>query len=158
MDFKLGAVDGVVVKELAAHIDDRGWLTELYRNDEIADDFLPAMCYISGTKPGVTRGPHEHSNQADYFCFLGPSTFRLYCWDSRKDSPTYGNKLILEVGEEFRCSVIVPPGVVHAYKNIGETIGWVINLPNKLYAGSGRSEPVDEIRYENNPESPYILE
>jgi dTDP-4-dehydrorhamnose 3,5-epimerase len=36
--------------------------------------------------------------------------------------------------------------------------GWVINMPNKLYAGKGRQEPVDEIRHENDNNSPYTLE
>jgi len=50
------------------------------------------MSYISQTEPGIIRGPHEHKDQADLFCFIGPSTFRLYLWDARKGSPTFGQK------------------------------------------------------------------
>jgi len=54
--------------------------------------------------------------------------------------------------------VIVPPGVVHAYRNVSDEPGWVFNFPNRLYRGPGRSEPVDEIRHEDLEDSPYVLD
>jgi dTDP-4-dehydrorhamnose 3,5-epimerase len=62
------------------------------------------------------------------------------------------------VGRSNRQCVIVPPGVVHAYKNTGGVAGWVFNAPNRLYAGPGKREPVDEIRHEDQAGSPYRLE
>jgi len=56
----------------------------------------------------------------------------------------------LVVGQENPSVVLVPAGVVHAYQNIGDTDGIVINCPNKLYRGPGRKEEVDEIRHEND--------
>lgn len=151
-------INDVVIKELNKFKDDRGWLLELFRTDEINQEFRPEMCYVSFTKPGVTRGPHEHRHQADYFCFIGPSTFRLYLWDNRPGSPTYGEKYQIEAGENKPISVIVPKGIVHAYKNIGTQDGAVFNAPNKLYAGNKRTEEVDEIRYEDNSESSFQIE
>ncbi len=101
---------------------------------------------------------HEHRDQADFFCFVGPSTFRITLWDNRKGSHTFGNKMVMEAGSEQPRTIIIPAGVVHAYKNIGTVPGWVINLPNRLYAGEGRKEPVDEIRHEIDPESPFIID
>ncbi len=158
MEFVTGPINGVVIKHLVRHSDQRGWLVELYRNDELEYEFLPAMSYVSATEPGIARGPHEHRDQADLFCFIGPSVFRLYLWDARAWSPTNGRKMVVEVGEGKLTSVLVPAGVVHAYKNIGTVAGWVINLPNRLYAGKGRREPVDEIRHENDPHSPYVMD
>jgi dTDP-4-dehydrorhamnose 3,5-epimerase len=157
-DFNSGQINDIIINELVKNADKRGWLIELFRKDQIDKAIFPEMSYISLAYPGITRGPHEHLEQTDYFCFLGPSTFRLLLWDTRKGSSTYGNKMILEVGESDPKIVIVPPGVVHAYKNIGEVPGLVINLPNKLYAGWGKKEKVDEIRYENDPESPFKVD
>lgn len=151
--FKDGKIAGVIIKKMEAYSDKRGWLMELFRKDEAAD-FEPAMSYISVTYPGVVRGPHAHKAQTDYFCFLGK--FRLYLWDSRKDSPTYKNKNVLENAD--RLIVIVPPGVVHAYKNIGEENAIVLNFPDRLYAGPDKKEKVDEIRYEDDAESPFKIE
>jgi dTDP-4-dehydrorhamnose 3,5-epimerase len=116
------------------------------------------MSYVSLTKPGVARGPHEHKEQSDYFCFVGPSTFRLYLWDNRVESATYKKEFKIDLGQNFKAQIIVPPGVVHAYKNIGDKDGFVFNAPNRLYEGQNRKFPADEIRHEDDPDSPYQLD
>jgi len=151
-------IDGVVVRPLALHEDRRGWLAELFRNDELPPEHQPAMAYVSETLPGVARGPHEHVDQTDYFAFLGPGEFLLYLWDARPASPTRGCRMRLAVGHSNRQCVIVPPGVVHAYRNVGPVPGWVFNAPNRLYAGPGKHGPVDELRHEERPDSPYQMD
>lgn len=156
--FKLSAIGGVVVRDIKKNIDERGWLAELYRSDEIEESVFPQMAYVSLTMPGVRRGPHEHIYQTDYFCFLGPSDFKIILWDNRKSSPSYLNKMILFLGEDNPAALIVPPGVVHAYKNIGLKSGLVINAANKLYAGNMRKEEIDEIRHENVSGTPFVFD
>ena len=153
-----GAIDGVIFKPLSPYRDHRGWLIELYREDNLPPDQQPVMAYVSETLPGVARGPHELVDQTDYFAFFGPGDFLLYLWDARPASPTRGHSMKVAVGESNRQCVIVPPGVVHAYKNVGQTPGWVFNAPNRLYAGKGKREPVDEIRHEDAAESAYRLD
>ena len=156
--FREGNIRGVVVRDLRKFNDDRGWLSELFRYDEMATEFFPAMAYISSTEPGVTRGPHEHVDQADLFCFLGPSNFKLRMWDNRQDSPTRGNVMTLTVGADNPKSVLIPKGVVHAYQNTGELDGIVINCPNRLYMGTARRESADEIRHEDDPNTIFRIE
>ena len=151
-------IKGVLITDLKRHSDARGWLIELYRRDEIPKEFLPEMSYVSMTRADVTRGPHEHVEQADLFCFLGPSTFRLYLWDNRPTSSTFGACCSYEFGEASPAAVIVPPGVVHAYKNIGEVDGVVFNAPNRLFAGEDRKQKVDEIRHESDPNSQFRID
>ena len=155
--FRDGEIKGVVIRKLTTVKDSRGWLAELFRNDELEREFFPTMAYISSTNPGVTRGPHEHYDQADLFCFIGPSNFKLRMWDNRKDSETFGYVTTIVVGQKNPASVLVPAGVVHAYQNIGDTEGVVINCPNRLYKGPGRREPVDEIRHEADPQTIYRM-
>jgi dTDP-4-dehydrorhamnose 3,5-epimerase len=156
--FREGPIDAVVVKPLERFEDARGWLLELYREDELPPAALPVMAYVSQTRPGAVRGPHEHRHQTDCFAFVGPGDFKLYLWDTRPDSPTSGHRQTLLVGESNRRCVLVPPGVVHAYKNVSPVPGLVFNCPNRLYAGKGRGEPVDEIRHEDRPDSPFVLD
>lgn len=151
-------IKDVVVWSLRKFNDDRGWLTELFRQDHLESEFLPAMAYISSTRAGVTRGPHEHVGQADLFCFIGPSNFKLRMWDNRSDSPTFGKVMTLVVGQDDPMAVLIPRGIVHAYQNVGSVDGIVINCPNRLYMGTNRSEPVDEIRHEDDPETPFRIE
>ena len=158
MSFINADIKDVVVYPLKKFYDDRGWLAELFRHDELAEEFYPAMSYISFTKPGVQRGPHEHVDQADLFCFIGPSTFRLRLWDNRADSPTYMNVMTLDVGEDDPKAVVVPKGVVHGYKNVGRIDGMVINCPNRLYMGEHKKDPIDEIRHEDDRDTIFRMD
>lgn len=151
--FRDGDIEGVIIKKMKSYSDDRGWLIELFRKDGFID-YKPAMSYASVTHSNVIRGPHEHKEQTDYFCFLGK--FKLFLWDNRKDSKTYKNMKIIENAD--RLTVIVPPGVVHAYKNTGKEDAIVLNFPDRLYAGWNKKEKVDEIRYEDNTESLFKIE
>ena len=146
-------MEGVMIKELNVFTDERGWLTELFRYDET--DFRPVMSYVSMTKPGIARGPHEHIDQSDFFCFFG--NFRLYLWDNREGSLSYGEKFVFDTKGK-PVTAIVPPRVVHAYKNMGPGEGLVLNLPDRLFRGQGKKDPVDEVRYENDPDSPFRIE
>lgn len=148
-------INGVVIKNLSKFQDERGWLAEIWRNDE--SNFNPMMSYVSVTKAGIVRGPHEHKFQADGFVFLGPGNFKLFLWDNREKSETFQEKMELEVGENNPIFVIVPPGVVHGYKCISDNVAWCINLPDKLYAGKDKKEEVDEIRHEKDPDSLFVI-
>jgi dTDP-4-dehydrorhamnose 3,5-epimerase len=158
MQFKPGVIQGLHWHPLNTYHDSRGWLCELFRDDELAAIFNPVMAYISMTQPGVARGPHEHIDQTDVFCFLGPSNFKIYLWDRRPESPTCGIKQTEIVGIDRPMRLIVPPGIVHAYKNVGSEPGLVFNCPNRLYKGPGRKEPVDEVRHEEDASSAYVLD
>lgn len=138
-----------MIRHLERHVDSRGWLMELLRSDEYPEGYAPAMSYISMTLPGTVRGPHEHRKQTDYFCFFGSSNFRVYLWDNRPEAPTYGNKCVFETSTENMISFTIPPGVVHAYKNIGDKEGLVFNAPDRLYRGAGKKAEPDEIRHED---------
>ncbi|MEK7598588.1 MAG: dTDP-4-dehydrorhamnose 3,5-epimerase family protein [Patescibacteria group bacterium] len=148
-------IEGVIVKKLGKYEDERGWLTEIFRNDEISAH--PVMGYVSATKPGVARGPHEHVHQTDVFVFIGPGTVELNLWDRRKNSLTNKEHMKIEVGENNPSMIIVPPGVVHTYTCISLSEAWCINLPDRLYKGEGKKEEVDEIRWENKEDSPYKI-
>lgn len=156
--YRKGKIHDVIVKPMGKFLDERGWLAELFRADEVAPAAMPAMAYLSMTQPGIARGPHEHVDQTDYFCFLGPANFKVYLWDARPDSPTYGVKQFFFAGIDSPQIVIVPPGVVHAYKNVGVENGIVFNAPNRLYAGEGKQAPVDEIRHEESAASLFVLD
>ncbi|MSQ93966.1 MAG: dTDP-4-dehydrorhamnose 3,5-epimerase [Gemmataceae bacterium] len=155
LPFRPGTVADVSWKPLHPNHDERGWLCELFRHDEMPGDVQPAMGYLSETLPGATRGPHEHLQQTDNFCFFGPTTFKLYLWDNRSESPTYLCHEIAVIGGARPMSVTIPPGVVHAYRNVGAVVGLIVNCPNRLYRGDGRGDPVDEVRHEDDPRSAF---
>jgi dTDP-4-dehydrorhamnose 3,5-epimerase len=157
MEFKKGEIEGVVIGKLIKFSDERGFLIETFRVDNLSNNLQLVMSYISYTKPGIARGPHEHNKQTDIFCFIGPGNFRIKLWDNRKKSKTFGCYMEIIGGEDNPIRVIVPPGVVHGYRNISkEADGMVLNYPDKLYGGWGKQEEVDEIRHEDKEDEFYL--
>jgi dTDP-4-dehydrorhamnose 3,5-epimerase len=157
--FTKSKINDVVVYPIRKFVDERGWLAELFRHDEINEEFYPAMAYISVTEPNVQRGPHEHVDQADLFCFIGTGNFKLRLWDNREDSPTFRNVMTMFVGADNPQAVIIPKGIVHAYKNVSTTEkGMVINCPNRLFMGESKKVEIDEIRHEDDSDTVFIME
>ena len=138
---------GVIVRELKRFTDSRGWLIELFREDELPAGFDPAMGYLSLTHRGIARGPHEHRDQSDGFVFLS-GKFEITLWENRPGRAPH--KEVIIAGEDNPLFLVVPPGIVHGYRNVGDSDALVINLPDRLYAGHGKTEAVDEIRHEDS--------
>ena len=157
MIWKDGTIHDCRVIRLKKYSDRRGWLAEVFRQDELEELYHPVMGYLSLTHPGISRGPHEHENQADLFIFFS-GHFRLYLWDTRKKSATVGTRQRIELGEATPASVLIPPGIVHAYRNIGSCDALIFNCPNALYAGQGKRHSVDEIRHEDAANHLFIMD
>lgn len=177
--WKKGDIKGVVVRPAKRRSDERGWLFEGWRDDwcnrclgeplvesvegkesacvcgdggRLGEEVFknPRMLYVSSTDEGIVRGPHEHRMQTDYFVFVGSFVVRL--WDTREHSKTKGRMMTFKASRG--TCVVVPPGVVHCYCSTADG-QVVLNLPNLLYAGYGKQSQVDEIRHENEKNSPY---
>jgi dTDP-4-dehydrorhamnose 3,5-epimerase len=166
VDFPVEIFPGTYLYKLQKHEDSRGFVIEGFRSDwPKINDFVQEMAYFSVTKPGVSRGPHEHGHQSDFFVFCGPGAFEIRLWDIR--GLDRGNTAALKkapsfkeiVGQDpFMSAILVPPGVVHGYKCISSTFGVVINLPDKLYKGYKKLEDVDEIRWEAMQSNPFKMD
>lgn len=161
-------IEGVCIRPSKINKDKRGHLCELWRHDNLHNEHYPVMSYVTQTLPGVVRGPHQHRLQTDMFSFVGPGDFLLHLWERRwpdvqamkdgklPEAMIYHEKFL--VGEANPATVIVPPGIIHAYKCISSEPGYVINSPNVLYGGPGSLYEVDEIRHEDQENSPFIVE
>ena len=81
-------IEGVHIKRLVRHVDDRGCVMEILRDDdEIFEGF--GQVYVSACFPGVVKAWHCHERQIDSFCVLvGNAKIGLY--DDREGSPTRG--------------------------------------------------------------------
>ena len=151
-------ITGVLIKRVEFFGDKRGCVAELFRCDQIeCESSDPVMGYISYTNPGITRGPHAHTDQSDLFAFIGPGDFQLHIWDSRSLFPLETHEVYI-VGESNPTIAVIPQLVVHGYVNVSNVTGMVLNFPDQLYKGIDRKEPVDEIRYEDLPESIYRID
>ena len=155
IEFQAGPVNGVELVDLTFHTDERGWLLELFRQDELPPNCSPVMGYVSETKAGVTRGPHMHRTQTDHFVVMGPGEFEFCLWDDREHESTFGNRLVVRIGGNQPQRLTVPPLVIHAYRNMGTSAARLMNFPDVLYAGTHRAQPVDEIRFTDVADHPF---
>jgi dTDP-4-dehydrorhamnose 3,5-epimerase-like enzyme len=58
--FRDGTIQGVVVRDIPKHVDERGWLSGVSRTDELDPSYRPVMGYVSMTAPEVVRGTLPH--------------------------------------------------------------------------------------------------
>ena len=113
-------IEDVMLVHLDAHKDGRGMFIESYRRE-----WLPlGREMIQGNRAdraaGSVVGLHYHLHQADYW-YIPFGSCRVVLHDIRNGSPTYGNTLSIDVGQEqkhgyFRhMGIFIPPGVAHGF-------------------------------------------
>ena len=71
--------------------------------------------------PGTIKAFHFHQYQTDLWVPAG--MFQVALVDLRADSPTFGVKNTIYVGALRPWQILIPPGVGHGYKVIGEAAG-----------------------------------
>jgi dTDP-4-dehydrorhamnose 3,5-epimerase len=133
-------IDGVQVKTLKAHCDERGRLMEILRADDAVFSRF-GQVYITTAYPGVVKAWHYHKKQADHFtCLHG--MVKLVLYDPRKGSPTKGAVNELVIGPHNPILVRIPPGVYHGFKAIDVVESIMLNIPTHPY----RPDDPDEYR------------
>ncbi len=133
-------IDGIVIKQLKPHADERGYLMEMLRADDPVFETF-GQSYVALNYPGVIRAWHYHKLQTDlWVCVKGMIKVGLY--DAREGSPTEGEAQAIYMGKNNNILLKIPIGVYHGYKTIGVEPSLLINFPTKPY---NPSEP-DEYR------------
>jgi len=133
-------IEGVRIRPLAKHLDDRGYLMEILREDD--PEFTKfGQVYVSACLPGVIKAWHAHRLQTDHLCIIkGIAKIGLY--DGRENSSTYRETQTIIAGELNSLLVTIPPLVWHGYMVLGNESAYIINAPTAHY---NRKEP-DELR------------
>ena len=131
-------IDGVVIKQLQGHADERGCLTEILRaDDEIFEGF--GQIYVSRNYPGVIRAWHYHKNQEDFWAAV-KGMVQAVLYDGREGSPTYGEVQEVFLGEQNMVLLRIPRGVMHGYKTIGVEPSLLMNIPTAPYNSADPDE------------------
>src|SRR4051794_18344565 len=106
-------IDGVMLKELTSHPDERGFFRELIRHNDnfFAEGF--AQLSHSLMHPGTAKAWHIHRSQVDWW-YVPIGVLKVGLFDKRPDSTTRGELVQLFLGEHFGSKVLkIPPGVAH---------------------------------------------
>jgi dTDP-4-dehydrorhamnose 3,5-epimerase len=126
-------IQGVSLHPLVTHADDRGAVTEIYRQNWLEGGRESVQVNFSVSGPNVLRGLHFHLKQADYWCFLGGAAF-VGLYDLRRGGPTEGKSAGIRIAtEEGLQGLYIPKGVAHGF--YAETGLQLLYLVDEYYTG-----------------------
>ncbi|MBL4807303.1 MAG: dTDP-4-dehydrorhamnose 3,5-epimerase family protein [Rhodobacteraceae bacterium] len=124
-------IDGVAMQRLNTFSDTRGDLTVLMSNIYDPTHHSPHVYLVTAAAKSV-RAWVYHRHQHDRLAF-SQGDFRVVLYDLRKDSPTYGKLNVLDVGENNKLLLTIPPFVAHGVQNRGALSAQFINASTKAY-------------------------
>ncbi len=121
-------INGVLIKNLKVYQDTHtqgeevvvkpGFLMEVLRaDDNLLSKF--GQSTFTYTHPGTIKAFHWHKKQTDIW-FIASGRALVVFYDIRKDSPTYGETMELIAGKDDYKLMVIPPGVAHGYKVLGD--------------------------------------
>jgi dTDP-4-dehydrorhamnose 3,5-epimerase len=119
---------GVSRLHVPTHVDERGWLTEMFdpRWEWLTDPF--AYAYATTIRPGYAKGWGLHKKHNDrYFLLLGEAEVVLY--DVRPDSAKRGGVTTARLSESDHGLLAIPALVWHATRNVGSRDVVIVNFP-----------------------------
>lgn len=120
------AIDGVVVIELRLFRDERGYFFESFSQKEFDEKVRP-ICFVQDNESmssyGVMRGLHfqkmPYTQSKLVRCVKG--AVLDVAVDIRKDSPTYGQHVAVELTEENHRQFFIPRGFAHGFSVLSGT-------------------------------------
>ncbi|MBN2209125.1 MAG: dTDP-4-dehydrorhamnose 3,5-epimerase family protein [Candidatus Coatesbacteria bacterium] len=126
-------IEGVRIKKLKVIPDERGRLMEMLRKDDGEELFTEfGQAYMTTGYPGVVKAWHYHKHQTDHFVAVS-GMMKVVLYDDREASPTRGQINEFFMGEHNPILLVIPKGVYHGFKCIGDKEGIIINIPDKVY-------------------------
>jgi len=129
-------IEGVVIKQLVTHTDERGFFREIIRE---TDEFFGHFGQWSHSLmyPGTAKAWHIHRKQTDWWYCIGALKVALH--DLREGSPTTRQTQVFFMGDPYGATcVMIPPGVAHGCR--------ALELTHLLYVTSNVYDTEEEGR------------
>ena len=128
-------IEGVMLKNLITHTDERGFFREIIR---VTDDCFKegfGQLSVAQVNQGVVKAWHIHKKQVDW-CYVASGVLKVVLHDARKGSPTFKEKMELLMGDNQPAAVLrIPTGVAHGYKCISGP-ALIFYVTSKVYDGA----------------------
>jgi dTDP-4-dehydrorhamnose 3,5-epimerase-like enzyme len=114
-----------LIEPVKTHRDARGSLFEPLSDAELA---AQKNVHVVLTQPNEVRGNHVHLTAVETTTVVGPCLVRLKEIDGIRN-------IQVPTGEIWRFTI--PPGVVHAYRNTGDTVMILVSFSTNLHDPTG---------------------
>ena len=130
-----GLIAGVRVRPIPVFPDDRGYFLEVHRFGQgPASEFPAVSTQVSAAMnyPGTVKAFHYHLEQVDFWT-VAQGLLQVVLADLRAGSPTFGVRNTMYVGPLRPWQVLIPRGVAHGYKVIGQQPSVLVYLTDRFY-------------------------
>ncbi len=125
-------IDGVELKSLVTHPDERGFFREIARSDETIVSEGWAQISHSLMHTGVAKAWHVHPSQIDWW-YVAVGDLKVALYDTRDASPTHGQLQEVLLGEHHEAQLLkIPAGVAHGCRVLAGP-AHLIYLTSKTY-------------------------
>lgn len=126
-------IDGVHIKKIVRHTDERGYFAELMKAGDPGFHGIAQTSYAIA-KQGVIKAFHYHDYWESWVVLEGEALAVMH--DIRPDSPTKGVTQTLRMGETHAVLLSIPPGVAHGYRTLGEKAVGMLYHAGEAYDAS----------------------
>ena len=123
----------VILRPVKTHRDARGALFEPLTDAELAGQ---KNVHVVLTAPNEVRGNHVHDSAVETTSLVGPCLVRL------KEDGTIRD-IDVPAGEIWRLTI--PPGVVHAFRNTGDSTMVLVSFSTNLHDPTGGDTQREQI-------------
>jgi UDP-2-acetamido-2,6-beta-L-arabino-hexul-4-ose reductase len=123
----------VTVQPVKTHRDARGSVFEPLTDADLAGQ---KNVHVVLTGPNEVRGNHAHRTAVETTTMMGPCLIRLKEAGAIRD-------LEVPAGEVWRLTI--PPGVVHAFRNTGESTLMLVSFSTNLHDPAGSDTVREQI-------------
>ncbi len=121
-------MDRVKIKRLKLHQDERGFVAEILRREELGEKKNFGQIYLTTANPGFVKGNHYHQRKTEWFTVV-KGEGKLFLEDLES-----GEKEEILMNEKGNFLVIeVPPQVAHAIKNTGKEVLYLLAYIDEPY-------------------------
>ena len=111
-------IEGLKIKKVIAHHDDRGFLAEMVKFGEETFQEVKQTSY-SETNPGIIKAFHIHDYWEVWCVIKGQAQVVLH--DLRENSSTKSESQVINTGQDNMLVIAIPPNVAHGYKALGDS-------------------------------------
>lgn len=126
MKFFETELEGCYIIEPSVYEDERGYFFESYRLDKIQERINPQVNFVqdneSKSKYGVVRGLHMQRGvhaQTKLVRVLKGKILDVAV-DIRKDSPSFGKHISIELSSDNKKQIYIPHGFLHGFSVLSE--------------------------------------
>lgn len=150
MHFIRTAIPDIVIIEPQVHSDDRGYFVEIFRQDKL-EEFLGYkinFCQDNESKSskGVLRGLHYQlapAAQTKLVRAIQGSVLDVAV-DIRKNSPTYGQHIAVELTAQNKKQLLVPRGFAHGFVVLEDDTIFAYKVDNYYSPSNDRGIAFDD--------------